>query len=79
MHLFELLLLFFSVDNLVLHFDLLIKVLLLKFSELANAHESLLVPRKSFAHRQLVLVLKRRLGRAIAVPIIILDAYLADS
>ena len=68
LHLFELFLLFLSIDDLLLHLDLLVEVLLLEFSELAYAHEGLLVPGQRLAHRQLVLVLQGRLGsRAIAI------------
>ena len=46
-----------SICNLLLQANLMLEVLLLEFLELADPDQLLLMPRKSFAHRHLVLVL----------------------
>ena len=46
-----------SFDNLTLHLNLRLKVLLLEFSELANPHKLLLMSGESLAHGKLVVIL----------------------
>ena len=54
---FEFGLFFLSVLDLILHDNLLLKVLFLKLFDLTDAHELGLMASKSFTHSQLVLVL----------------------
>ena len=46
-----------SFDNLTLHLNLRLEVLLLKFSELAHSHKLLLVPGERLTHGKLVVIL----------------------
>ena len=57
LHLLELFLLTLGIDDLVLHGNLLLKVLFLHLLELIDADQSLFVAGQSLTHGQLILIL----------------------